>query len=144
MDNIYKNFIKENIDLIEENAWQLIYKSAIQRVPIGQFTQILLEAKINPLDYLDYIPEFYLRNTDISEFKIPDHIKRINYNAFKNCHELETVYIPKSVTSIDSGVFSECRNLKKIIYDGTIDDWNNITFSDAWITNENDVEVITK
>lgn len=144
MDKIYRDFIKKRIDLIEENAWQLIYQSAIWSVPIGQFTQILLEAKINPLNYLDYIPKYYLRNTDISEFKIPDHIKRIDFNAFKNCNELKTVYIPKSVTSIDSGAFADCRNLTKIIYDGTIDDWNNITFSDDWITNENDVEVITK
>ena len=49
-------------------------------------------------------------------------VTSIGWKAFENCNSLESVTIPKSVTSI-SGGFWNCDSLESIYYDGDIADW---------------------
>ena len=46
--------------------------------------------------------------------KLPNTIKKIGNDAFKNCENLESINIPNSVTSIGDGAFSWCENLESI------------------------------
>ena len=59
-----KKFIEDNKKLIKNNKWEEIYKEANYSwdfmEEIGDFTSILLNADINPLEYIDYIPERFL------------------------------------------------------------------------------------
>ena len=56
------------------------------------------------------------QNTDVETVVIPETIKAIGSNAFKNCTALNTVTIkPDSeLYSIDRGVFENCFSLKEI------------------------------
>ena len=92
-----KNFIEENIDLIEQNKWEEVYK---KRFPTG-FTDALLEAQINPAELLGYIPKRYLQDSRITQYSIPDNITNIGGAAFSDCENLTTINIPSSVKSID-------------------------------------------
>ena len=44
-----KSFIERNIDLIEENRWEEIYKKSDDlKADVGKFTEIMLAADIHP------------------------------------------------------------------------------------------------
>ena len=65
MNNIIKNFIEQNIGLIEDNKWEEVYDNAwsvweFLSADIGELTATFLDADIDPSDYLDYIPKGYL------------------------------------------------------------------------------------
>ena len=110
---------------------------------------------IDPLKYLDYIPDLFLAYTTIRAINIPSHIKRIGraaflncshldhitipdsvmtigFNAFYKCSGLTSVTIPNSVTSIDKYAFDSCISLNYISYKGTKDQWGKIALMDEW------------
>ena len=53
----------------------------------------------------------------ITEFTIPDTIKKINKYAFCNCTALETVSIPPSVTDFGEAAFRNCTSLKLVNFE---------------------------
>lgn len=61
-----------------------------------------------------------LNHTKITE--LPDDV-------FMFCRDLKVIFLPKTLTSIGQGAFDQCHSLEKIIYMGTIEDWNKITIS---------------
>lgn len=48
------------------------------------------------------------------------------------CQSLESVNIPSTITKIEHEAFRSCDKLKDIYYNGTIEQWNAITFVDSW------------
>eukprot|EP00435_Cladocopium_sp_Y103_P059236 s414_g21.t1 len=46
---------------------------------------------------------------------IPDSVKIIGPNAFRNCDRLEAVMLPESLTEIGSAAFRGCKSLKRIV-----------------------------
>ena len=126
-----KEFIGENIDLIENNQWEEIYK-ILQRVPTfnsGEFTLVILEAGINPLDYLNYIPNRYLFGSKYrGGFIVPGRIKNIGDQAFGDCKGLTSVTIPDSVKSMAGWVFIDCNSLVSVTMPGTINDIGDSMF----------------
>ena len=70
------------------------------------------------------------KKLELKDFKIPNYITNINANAFKGCSNLKNLEISKSVKNIDEDAFYGCENLDNVYYDGTIEDWCNITFYD--------------
>lgn len=136
-----ENFIKNNINLINQNAWEELYnkisdgsKIIFTPAQVSDFTITILQCGINPLEYLDYIPSYYLCRVDetqkgkeiIKQFSIPNNIKEINAYAFKENWVLEKLTIPKSVDYINRDAFTDCENLKEIDYLGTIEDWGGV------------------
>lgn len=93
---------------------------------IGLFTQLLYSIDINPLDYLEYIPDFFLDSASLVTIKIPNNIKSINNYAFYNCSKLASITIPDSVTSIGESAFFNCNKLQDI-YIADIAAWCNIS-----------------
>lgn len=107
------------------------------RFIIRQVTELLLDADIDPLDYMDCIPKNYLvHSQNINNFKIPNHIKSIWSGAFEGSTlkevwipdgveyigrnafaetKLEEVEIPGSVNWIYPHAFDSCYNLKKVV-----------------------------
>ena len=141
MMKVVKDFIKNNINLINNNSWEELYdkisdgsKWTFTPAQVSEFTLTMLQCGIDPLKYLDYIPSYYLCRVDetwngkefIKEFTIPNNIKNINAYAFKENWTLEKITIPKSVEAIDRDAFTDCENLKEIIYLGTVEDWGGV------------------
>lgn len=152
-----KQFIEDNKNLIELDKWEEIYKeanSSLNLNEIGAFTYILIDADINPLEYIDYVPMCFLYSQDIPSFKIPDHIKNIDkfaffntsitsiaipdsvtsigYSAFRYCTSLTSVTIGDGVTSIGDNAFSWCTSLKNITFNGTKEQWRTISKEINW------------
>lgn len=84
----YKQFIEQNIELIEIDSWEEIYKKAsknLKPIDVGNFTSCLLEADIHPEKYLTKLPDYFLYGSKIDNFKIPSHITEIGSYAFCDC-----------------------------------------------------------
>ena len=98
------------------------------------FTELLLKANINPLMYMNYIPQHYLYASDVyinfeplKHFDSIDEgafafsgIKEINVNvpviffgAFSRCKKLEIVTLP-TIRTIDMEAFYMCENLTQL------------------------------
>lgn len=117
MNKNISTFINKHKDMINNNDWEMLYAKANDKLnfsDIGKLTLILLSADINPLDYLDYIPKFYLAYTNISKFDIPNNIKKIGEYAFSGCISLTSITIPNSVTSIGDYAFYNCIDLTSV------------------------------
>ena len=117
-----KNFIEENIDLIEQKNWRDLYDLASVHIPfqIGNLTTNLMKAEINPLDDLDVVlPEMFAESM-IQNIELPVQISVIKRQAFKNCYELREVTLPPALIRIDAEAFANCYELRTIKYSGTI------------------------
>lgn len=131
MDPKIKHFIEKHLDLIKVDEWKEIYVLAngAPGFPTRLFTETLLNANINPLEHLDYIPEDFLRGSSIKEFEIPGHIKKIGSSAFSWCSSLKSITIPDSVTSIGEWAFRNCSSLTSITIPGGVTSIGNGAFS---------------
>ena len=116
MDEKVKKFIEQNIDLIEQDKWEEIYK----KFPPKKFTETLIDARIDPASILGYLPPNYLFHSDIEFFDIPDNCKYIGFGAFKYCYNLKTIQIPNNVEAIETYSFSCCRNLEEIFFNKSL------------------------
>ncbi len=80
-------------------------------------------------DSVESIGQYAFTNCKkISTISIPRKVTSIGYKAFANCIGLETITISESVTDLGSGAFLYCDNLAKVYYEGSVEDWHNITF----------------
>ena len=155
-----KKFIENNIDLIENNQWEQLYKQLNANSItagsdyIGEFTKIMLDAGINPLKSMQRIPSCYLKGQYIKSFTIPEHMVSIGPDAFSRtdltsivipnnvtyiglwafayCTDLTSVVISDSVTNIAAFVFYLCTKLKRVDYLGTKEQWDRISKSSEW------------
>jgi len=110
-------------------------------VSIGNSNQDLRDA---PNQYFGFYNVYFSENDDgtytlnaaypdnRTEFVIPDtapngkKITVISNRCFKDNQQLQTITIPLSVTKIDFEAFDGCVGLKKIIYEGSEESWNQI------------------
>lgn len=112
-----KEFIENNIDLIEDRAWDQIYDNArftLDSESTGGFTLAMLEIGENPLATLDYVPEYYLSDAKIESFTIPNHILELSEGCFAYS-SLKEIIIPDGVTTIGMYAFYECSQLKRVV-----------------------------
>lgn len=73
----------------------------------------------------------YLDKTTTSII-IPNRSTVIEARAFFDCILLTSITIPSSVTAIEENAFAACESLKNVYYNGTIEDWCNIEFSNEY------------
>lgn len=115
-------FIKAHVDEINENNFTKVYEdlvddldSELEEREIGKFTDMLIDAGINPLMYMNTIPQYYMSGSSQTSIEIPEHIQSIDFDAFDSCKGLKSVTIPDNVTSIDNCAFLECTGLTSVI-----------------------------
>ena len=53
-------------------------------------------------------------------------VVRIGEKAFNECVNLQRILIPKSITSIENSAFYNCNRIKRVFYEGTKEEWENI------------------
>ena len=136
MNEKVKEFIEENANLIDEDtkeSWEKLYYklyrfSILRNEYIGQFTQIMLSAGIDPAHKLQQIPNYYLFSSDIESYSIQDSITSIGNNSFRKCNNLKFIHIPDSVTKIGSAAFEYCENLSFVSIPSQIKDFGNALF----------------
>lgn len=67
--------------------------------------------------------------TDTS-YQIPEGVTTIAENAFTNTN-LVSITVPTSVISVESNAFSERDTLASVYFNGTTEEWNNISVADG-------------
>lgn len=113
-----EDLITNNIKRIYEKDFGPNYHNVIPRI-----SKLLYSIGIDPLDYMDEVPEDFILGCDeIQSFTIPNHINRIGSDAFLGCDGLTNITIPNSVTGIDGGAFYSCDKLM------TVTIGNNVTY----------------
>ena len=123
------DFISKTSQLINENKWDELYNALYMEyypIIICKFTNIILDSGINPLNYLNYIPRYYLGGDQkLDHFIVPEGIVKIKESAFDTCRNLKKLILPNSLTTIESSAFYYCNNLEEILYNGTVKEWQS-------------------
>lgn len=119
-----KEFIEQNIDLIEDNDFTELYNRR-HDTGRGKLTDVLYECSIDPLQYMTEIPECFAYEANITGVTIPDNVTSIEGYAFCSCSSLVSVVIPDSVMNISKHAFGHCGNLQ-ITYSGTKQQWEDL------------------
>lgn len=81
MTKAIKEFLEKYVPLIKEEDWGTLYfkaDSELRNIQIGELTQILLNANIDPLEKLTTVPPHYLDRSSIETFCIPEGIHMIS------------------------------------------------------------------
>ena len=93
-------------------------------IVIGRTTELLYDAGINPLLYMNIIPLNFGAGMTIKKLTIPNNIYIIGDYAFEYS-EIEEIIIPDSIIKIGNRAFEGCEKIR-IKYLGTTDQWLNI------------------
>lgn len=128
-----KNFLKENIELLQNNDFTSIYKIYKNSYrDVTSLTELFLESGINPLEYMTKVPAHYAEASKlITEIAIPKTITIIEEYAFSWCVNLQNAYIPKSIKEIKFEAFNRTGNCI-FTYEGTKEEFLSIQIeSDA-------------
>jgi len=67
---------------------------------------------------------------NVTSIFIPEGITTIGESAFKNCSRMKNVSIASSVKQIDTSAFSDCAILENAYFRGTVTQWCEINFAD--------------
>lgn len=131
MNNFYKNYIKENADLINNNKWDEFFfvEPDLQLEDLRELVNILDKANIEWRPHMTkliygYIPE------DVEEYIIPDNIKEIDENAIPE--NVRFLTIPTSVIKINNFAF-DLAEIDELKYLGTKEQWKNLRKRNAWV-----------
>ena len=120
---MYQNFIEEYIYLLDDYNYEEFYRQATDYflkhyttvANIGMDTSVFQEAGIDPLDYMDIIPEdYFIEHSFPGYYKVPKNIKKIKNGAFEFTEGLEEVYCPEGLLEIEMLAFHECEDLLDI------------------------------
>ena len=68
-------------------------------------------------------------------------ITSIGDEAFANCSNLTNISIPNSITYIGDSAFSYRSNITEIHYQGTMDQWLNMTFGSSWLPSNDNINL---
>ena len=74
-----------------------------------------------------------LQGTNIKEIYLPKGFQHFDGLVFDDCHELSIVTIPNTLQSIGSEVFKNCYKLDKLIYEGKMEDFDQIYKDKNWL-----------
>ena len=116
--NELSEFIKVHVNEINNNNFAKVYEDANDSLTpyllTNKLTELLLDAGLEPLEYMQAVPAEYLAYSKLTSVTIPDNITSIKDRAFFGCEELTSITIPDSVTSIGYSAFLGCKGLANI------------------------------
>lgn len=137
MEDATKQFLTANKELLIRND----FNSLFRKIDDNRLRKDVIEflyntAHINPLKYMDTIPEYFFGTATIPTVEIPANIKLIKSwaftgndvknvifggsdiemekQAFDSCYGLSTVTLPEGMKNIPERLFNSCRNLKRV------------------------------
>ena len=146
MEKLTQEFIEKHIDLIDENKWDIfvdkLFDAADVSSNISDVYRTLEEANIDIIEYLNFIPDYYLYNNyDRKELYISEYARRIGASAYENNSLLETIHIPKTVHTFYYQCFAHCPNLKDIYIDRPYDELTDLNINYYWLQNSGNPKI---
>lgn len=145
MDSRVKQFIEENIELIEQNKFdELYYEMALHLAHVGRLTQVFLDSGIDPLPHMNHVVPLMYQGTNIEYIVIPDNIEYLpSRRAFSECNNLVHVSVPSTLSSFGYETFYKCPNLHKIEFRGTLSEFlANNSKPEDWAKGSNVTDVV--
>ena len=117
-----QRFLNDNKQLIENNKFEELYSKYIENHYSSYgLTDILLLADINPLIYMNKVPQSYMSGSKSdSEIIIPNNITTIDVSAFYRCVNLENIKLPNKLEIINDFAFNDCWSLKNLQLPNTL------------------------
>jgi hypothetical protein len=109
MNTEQKQYIEQNIHLIDDNRWEEFFQDAPEGMGL-----LLYETGINFLEDVSKIFTNMFTCSDLTEIVIPDNIMSIETKAFFSCDSLMSVTIGDSVENISEYAFTFCPRLTSI------------------------------
>ena len=117
INNYLKNFINDNMDSINKNDFTYVYHlfdqaDAYDQLQTSKFTQVMLGAKINPLDFMEGVPPSFLfecedvENVLQHKVMIPKHLMSIGAQAFSGTTWNNPILISNNMLKIEEYAFS--------------------------------------
>lgn len=67
------------------------------------------------------------RSCGLMHVKLSNKMQGISEHLFYGCTMLESVMIPRGIKLIQQYAFGDCPELSDVYYEGTLEEWNNIT-----------------
>ncbi len=116
----YKNNTIESViipDTVTETASRLFtYCQNLKEVNFGNSLTVIKECMCYACPSLTTVT-------------LPANVEKLETTVFRECTALESIIIPKSLKEIASYAFYKDNALTAIYYEGTSDEWNNITIN---------------
>lgn len=118
-----KAFVEEYIYLLDNDNYEEFYRQALSYFSnydnivanVGMITSMFQEAGIDPLDYMDIIPEdYFIEHSFPGDYKVPKNIKKIKNCAFEFTEDLVELYCPEGLLEVEMLAFHDCEDLKDI------------------------------
>lgn len=127
-----KTFLQKHKEDIDDNNFEEIYNDDnIFMDDYITMTKLFLSIGINPLNYMSFVPAFYMEDfKDLEEIEIPEGIKTIGKEAFYGCISLKKVYLPSTLQVIETAAFGDCDNLIDVYFNGTTEQWSRLSIGE--------------
>ena len=116
-----KEVIQENLKALNNNDFTTLYKAAYNKdwysgKVTTLLTELLLDAGINPLEYMTYVPDCWLYTSEsVKKVTIPGNIKTVNFHAVSNNISLKELVLEDGIERIGIEAFFRNINLTKIV-----------------------------
>lgn len=68
---------------------------------------------------------------NLSSLTVPSGVTVIGGFSFFMCTDVEEVFLPASLTTVEPSAFARCTNLKRVRFGGTAAEWNKIVFGNG-------------
>lgn len=95
-------------------------------------SKIVIPATYKSSAVVGICPSAFRDLTSLIFITIPDSVTSIDHSTFYGCTSLASVVIENSVISIGDYAFYGCESLEHIQFVGTVEQWNAISFGEAW------------
>lgn len=105
---------------------------------VGDLTNCLTELVLS--NSITEIPDYAFSKSNILKLVISEKVETIRYSAFYGCGMMQSAVIPVSVKKIESYAFYRCSALTSVFYEGSEEEWNEITIG----KNGNDISTAPK
>ncbi len=86
---------------------------------------------IKIFDILNEIADSAFAGFSAEKIVIPDSVKKIGNEAFRNCKNLIDVTMPDSITEIDTHAFGGCEGITSIEIPNNVEVFNEVTFENC-------------
>ena len=127
INNYLKDFINDNMEYINKNEFSYLYyhlfdqTDPYDQLQTSKFTQVMLTAKIDPLDFMEGVPPSYLFECEEIEkclrdkVMIPKHLISVGAQAFSGTNWNKPILISNNMLKMEEYCFSSCQIIKMII-----------------------------
>ena len=132
----FMDVVRDHRETLDSNDFKGMYSrlnvmwlnNRLKAKDIGDFTSFLLDFGVNPLDYMENIPDLYFcEQLYDNTFVIPDNIEKIGWHSFDES-QIENIIIGSSVRSIGECAFEFNKKLKTVEINGPLLDIRDSAF----------------